>query len=102
MKSLYLSSYNNASGGFIATMAYYALGAGICVGLAQFIPVADMCNPGMPLGVAFLFLAFGGILALVNLGIFLMLKKNYFVRGNLVAHTMVLSGVWLVTAWLTH
>ncbi|WP_426492338.1 hypothetical protein [Hymenobacter sp. 102] len=44
-----LSWNNPITRGFVATAAYYALGLGTSYGLAQRMPLADMCNPGTPL-----------------------------------------------------
>jgi len=102
MKYLYLHLSNNASGGFIATLGYYALGIAICVGLAQFMPVADICNPGVPMLGGILLLITGIVLALVSLFIVLVHRQNQFARGSLIAHVVVLGGLGFLIIWVTH
>ena len=78
--------------GFCSALLFYALGLGATVGLAQVMPVADMCNPGLPFYVGLLTLVLGtcglgaGLLAL------LCGYRASFLKGFIAAHIMVLAG----------
>jgi hypothetical protein len=47
--------------GFFSSLLFYVTGLGGAIVLAQYMPVADMCNPGLPFYVGLLTLVLGGV-----------------------------------------
>ncbi|MBF9144015.1 hypothetical protein [Hymenobacter properus] len=78
--------------GFFSSMLFYALGFAAALVLAQFMPVADMCNPGLPFYVGLLTLVLGSICLAAGLLAFLLGYRTRFVKGVIAAHILVLVG----------
>ncbi|MDO7847368.1 hypothetical protein Q5H92_13445 [Hymenobacter sp. M29] len=87
-----LSSVSGWKIGFWSALLFYALGLVITVGLAQVMPVADMCNPGLPFFTGLLTLVFGACGLIAALLALLFGYRPPFLMGFIAANVMVLVG----------
>jgi hypothetical protein len=87
-----LSWNNPITHGFVATAAYYALGLGTSYVLAQRMPFADMCNPGVPLLVGAGVVVLGLLMTFLTLGVLLFSNRyQQQATGSLFAHMVCIS-----------
>ena len=89
---------NKKAYGFLAVALFYLIGLGSTVVLAQFMPVADMCNPGPRFMTGMLSILIGALPAAITPVIFLMGKRSGFIKGSLLAHLAILDGIFLLIA----
>ncbi len=86
--------------GFLTVALFYLLGLGGTVALAQFMPVATICNPGLAFITGLFSLIIGASLAVVTLLMFLMGRRGDFIKSSLLAHLLVFGGVFLLLVGL--
>ena len=97
-----VSSMNRWQQGFFSILSYYTFGLGGTVVLAQFIPVADMCNPGVPFFTGLMTLMLGAVGAFAVVIAFLLGYRTQFAKGFLAAHSLVLVGIVILILKMTH
>ncbi|MDO7852255.1 hypothetical protein [Hymenobacter convexus] len=90
------SSLNAWKLGFCSALLFYAFGLGGTLGLAHFMPVADMCNPGLSFYTGLLTLVLGAAGLVVALLAFLVGYRTSFLKGFIVASALVLVGPGLL------
>ena len=89
----FISALNRWQRGFFGILLFYALGLSSTVALAQFMPVADMCNPGVPFLTGMMTLLLGALGASATLIAFLLGFRTEFMKGLLAAHSVILVGL---------
>ena len=98
----FVSSLNYWQRGFLSVLLFYAVGLGGTVVLAQFMPVADMCNPGVPFLTAILTLVIGAVGAFNALIALLLGYRADFIKGFLAADFLVLAGIVIAILKITY
>ncbi|MBF9220757.1 hypothetical protein [Hymenobacter ruricola] len=88
--------------GVLGVLLFYALGLGGTALLAQFVPVADMCNPGLPFFTGLATLVIGAGLAVVTVLAYLVGHRTAMVKGMLAAHSLLLVGITALVLTATH
>ena len=107
MALTFIWSLNRWQRGFFSVCLMYALGLGGSVLLAQFMPVADMCNPGLPFGTALITVGLGIIAAALTfiayiIQTYVIRFRRQFIEGMLLAHMMVLVPLCIGFLCLLH
>jgi hypothetical protein len=98
----FISSLNGWQRGFFGILLCYAVGLGGTVVLAQFMPVADMCNPGVPFFTGMITLMLGALVAFATMIAFLFGYRMEFIKGFLAAHSLILAGIIVLILQVTH
>ena len=97
-----IGSLNRWQRGFFSVLLFYAVGLGSTAMLAQGMPVADMCNPGVPFWAAVMTLLLGALAAFTTLVAFLLGYRPEFVKGFLAAHSLILVGIVMLILKVAH
>jgi len=97
-----IGSLNRWQRGFFCILLFYAVGLGGTLVMVQFMPVADMCNPGVPFFAGMITLLLGALAAFATLIAFLFGYRTEFVKGFLAAHSLILVGIVMMILKVTH
>lgn len=82
-------------------LLFYIIGLGGTAILAQFVPLVDMCNPGLPFLTGIATLGIGACMTVATIGAYLFGYGTATVKGMLAAHSLLLVSMVTVAVILS-
>jgi hypothetical protein len=87
---------------FLRVLLFYIFGLGGTAVLARFVPIADMCNLGLPFLTGLATLVIGACKAVATIMAYLFGYRTATVKGMLATHSLLLVSIAIMILSMIH